>query len=507
LRVQQALKNLICNVLLQVVTAISGLILPRLYLQIYGSALNGMVSSATQFMSYLSLVEAGISAASIVGLYTPLSQKDQTAVNEILSATKQFYTRTGIAYALLVFILAAIYPYLVNGQVDYSVSRWIILILSASNLVDYIFLGKYRVLLTADQKGYIVIITQIIGTLLNTYISVLLMKLKFSILFVKGVGTAIYILRCIAIYMYVRIHYPQLNFKERPNTKALSQRWSVLIHQIASVVLNNTNLIIMTLFLGSKSLIEVSVYTIYQMVATLVNTMLSSFTTALTPGFGEVLSKKDTKILNRAYRDYEFIYFICLFTGYVCMGILYIPFIRIYTDGITDANYIRPMLALLFVIIGLVQNIRSPGITLICAAGHYSATQNRAILEALINLILAIIFVQGRGTVGILIATLIAFTYSMIHVLWYCNRFLLPGTLKRTLRRLVRNLILSTVYCVFILSLFNTRTILTYFQWGIYAVIVGISSLSFLLFFNMFLEKEQAHMLLSRVRSLFRMRR
>ena len=67
------------------------------------------------------------------------------------------------------------------------------------------------------------------------------------------------------------------------------------------------------------------------------------------------------------------------------MGILYIPFIRIYTDGITDANYIRPMLALLFVIIGLVQNIRSPGITLICAAGHYSATQNRAILEALIN--------------------------------------------------------------------------------------------------------------------------
>lgn len=45
------------------------------------------------------------------------------------------------------------------------------------------------------------------------------------------------------------------------------------------------------------------------MVATLVNTMLSSFTTALTPGFGEVLSKKDTKILNRAYRDYEFIYF------------------------------------------------------------------------------------------------------------------------------------------------------------------------------------------------------
>ena len=144
LRVQQALKNLICNVLLQVVTAISGLILPRLYLQIYGSALNGMVSSATQFMSYLSLVEAGISAASIVGLYTPLSQKDQTAVNEILSATKQFYTRTGIAYALLVFILAAIYPYLVNGQVDYSVSRWIILILSASNLVDYIFLGKYR---------------------------------------------------------------------------------------------------------------------------------------------------------------------------------------------------------------------------------------------------------------------------------------------------------------------------------------------------------------------------
>ena len=64
MRGRQAMKNVTANLLLQLVTAASGLLLPRFYLLAYGSAMNGMVSSVGQFMSYLTLVEAGVGSAS-----------------------------------------------------------------------------------------------------------------------------------------------------------------------------------------------------------------------------------------------------------------------------------------------------------------------------------------------------------------------------------------------------------------------------------------------------------
>ena len=70
------------------------------------------------------------------------------------------------------------------------------------------------------------------------------------------------------------------------------------------------------------------------------------------------------------------------------------PFIKIYTAGIEDANYIRPWLAILFVIVGVANTIRIPANTLVNAAGHFRETKNRAIMEALINLVVSLVFVQ-----------------------------------------------------------------------------------------------------------------
>ena len=83
MRSRKALKNILANLILQITVALSGLILPRFFIIAYGSAMNGMIVSVTQFISYLALVEAGVSAASIVGLYKPLAD------NKVRQATGQ----------------------------------------------------------------------------------------------------------------------------------------------------------------------------------------------------------------------------------------------------------------------------------------------------------------------------------------------------------------------------------------------------------------------------------
>ena len=60
MRSRQAFKNMAASLILQVIVFLSGIILPRFFLEAYGSSVNGLVTSANQFLMYLGLAESGI---------------------------------------------------------------------------------------------------------------------------------------------------------------------------------------------------------------------------------------------------------------------------------------------------------------------------------------------------------------------------------------------------------------------------------------------------------------
>ena len=50
-------KNTLASLISQVTTLICGFILPRIFLKYYGSEVNGLVSSITQFLGVISFLE------------------------------------------------------------------------------------------------------------------------------------------------------------------------------------------------------------------------------------------------------------------------------------------------------------------------------------------------------------------------------------------------------------------------------------------------------------------
>ena len=143
MRTKQAFKNLVASLLLEAVLALSGLIIPRFFTALYGSSMNGLVSSVNQFISYMCLVEAGVGAAGTVALYGPLAQKNYLQISEIVSAARAFYMRSGWIFIGLVAALVGFYPLIVQNQIaDAGFVRMMIVILSLSGIVDYFILGK-----------------------------------------------------------------------------------------------------------------------------------------------------------------------------------------------------------------------------------------------------------------------------------------------------------------------------------------------------------------------------
>lgn len=440
-RKQELLLTITSNLILQFVTAICGFILPPLIIRTFGSTMNGMISSITQFIAYLNLVEAGIGAASIAALYKPLATENFEKINEILSAAKKFYFRSGFVFSAGIVVLAFVYPLIAGKEVDNftSTSRLMVLILGISGSAEFFLIGKYRVLLVADKKIYVISFLQSAAMILNTTVAVILINKGFGILTVKLSSSLVYLSRFFVLSFYIRRKYKFVSLKSVSYVKEISQSKNALVHQISGFVVYNSPLIILTIFCGLK---EVSVYSVYALVFTAINNILTAFSNGLQAFFGESLVKDSNEKIKRFYTSYETSFFSLMFWGYSCAHILILPFMNLYTSNMIDENYIRPILSVLLVISGILTNIRQPGSQMINAAGHFEETQWRSIAEASINIVFSVIFTLKFGIYGVVAGNICSSLYRGIDVILYTNHHILKiGSVKSFVKILFLTLI------------------------------------------------------------------
>jgi len=282
---------------------IAGFITPRIMLKYYGSEINGLVSSINQFIVYFNLVEAGLSGAAIYALYKPLADQNHKAVNGVISAAKKFYTQSGYIFISLTIGLAVFYPIFIKTQVlnQFEVAI-LVLILGVNGALEFFTLAKYRVLLSADQRTYVISLASLAHIIINTLIVVILGSMQVNIVVLRFVALLSIFLRSFILMIYVRKNYRFLDYNEKPNYQALHKRWDALYLQILGAVHIGAPAVILTLI--TKNLKLVSVYTIFNMVIAGINGILSIFISGLSASFGDVIAKGETTVLQKAYREF-----------------------------------------------------------------------------------------------------------------------------------------------------------------------------------------------------------
>lgn len=471
MRTKTSLYNTACAMLLQVVNLVVNLILPRVLMDVYGSAVNGLVSSIRQFIGYLSIVEAGLAGAAVYALYKPLAEKNQEKVNGILSASNRFYNISGFLFSALVLVSTFIYPLFISEQgVEPMTIAMLVVIIGASGAFEFFAIGKYKVLLTADQRSYVISLINAIAITLNSVVILVMAKLAFDIVLVQFVAMLSFLLRSLFYGLYCRKRYTTINYKVEPDNKALDKRWDSLALQVLGVVTVGTPVIVTTFFCG---LAEASVYTIFNMVFASVLALLSTFNNGLSASFGDLLVRNETGVLQKAYKQYEFLYYALLGWGYACAAILIMPFISIYTAGITDANYIRPEIAWLFVAVGLLYNAKTPQGMLVISAGHYKETKLQTLFQALINIVASVVLAQFYGMAGVLMGSVLSNLYRVIDLIIYIPKNVTKLPIRMTVIRVLRMLILfglSVAPFVF----FITINVTNYLGWLVWAFLSGI---------------------------------
>lgn len=466
-------RNVGANIILQVVLTVSGLIIPRYILAFYGSEMNGLVSSISQFITYAALIEMGIGDATIIALYKPIAENNIKELGSILTTSKKLYSKSGYIYIAIILILAMVYPLLLIQQFEYTFTFLLFLGIGSINAIDYFILGKYKVFLIADQKYYVLNVARIFATIVLTVGSILLLYNNASILLVKVFAVLTHLGEALFIYFYIKIKYSCLNYHSNCVSK-IEQRWNALVCQICATIVYNTDLVILTLFLPGRSLSEISVYTVYSMVFSLLTNLSASLITGINASFGNLYAKGENNKLFRFFVLYELIYFIMIFTACSCFAVLIVPFVSCYTKGIQDADYIRYGVGLLFAANGLSAQVKDVSGMINMATGKLKAVRQYAVEEAAVNIIISLLLVRKFGIIGVLFGTLISHILMSAHTISYAAKQLVHNTRQLTLRRILRNLLVVIV--MVLIELYFINISLQWSVWLLQTIVVVITN-------------------------------
>jgi len=472
-RTKNALKFVASSAWIQIVIVICGFILVPLIIKEYGSEVNGLVNTIRQLITYFSVVSLGLGAASQVALYKPLSDKNWFRVNEILAATRVFFNRTGYVFATLILISAFLFPFLSDGNVSSLTILSIILIVGIGSISEYIIISKYRILLAADQKQYVISNIQSQGIIITTVLSVILIYFHASIVAVQAAATLSYLIRLLFTVRYVKKKYPEVTFNVKPDFEALSERWQAFFYQISGMVISYSPLIIVASFCGFN---DASVFSVYNMIFFSLAMITAIFSSGFSASFGNLLAKKEEKLLNKSFETYEFIYRNVMFFSFTCALILVVPFISVYIKNDDGVNYLIPTLGLAFGFSGILKSIRTPFVTLVEAAGLFKENNVLNILEALLNVVLSILFVLKWSVLGVLIASIISGTLRSIIFILFVDK----NILNKKSSVYFLKIILNIAVVILLYKTFNDIVVTSYLEWIVEAIKVAfICMLSF----------------------------
>ena len=472
MRSKKAIYNIITNLLLQVITILYGFIVPKIIISNFGSNTNGLISSITQFLAYITLLESGFGPVVKSILYKPIADKDNQTVAKILKSSEKFFRTIACIFLIYIILLCIIYPFLVSNNFGYFYTISLILIIALSTFAEYFFGMTYRLFLQADQKTYIISLIQIITYILSIVFIMILTKLNANIQLIKLVGGIIFILRPIIQNYYVKKKY-NIKLNEVKENYVISQKWDGLAQHIAAVIHGNTDVTLLTFFC---TISEVSVYSVYYMVVKGIKSIIQAFSNGIDASFGDMIAKNEQDNLNKKFDMYEIMYFTIATILFTCTIMLITPFITVYTKGINDVNYIRYTFGYLLVISEYIWAIRLPYSSIILAVGHFKETRKGAWIECLSNIIVSTLLVWKYGIIGVTIGTIIAMTIRTVEFMYHTNKYILKRNIFKSAKKIIL-LIIETLLIVFICKYLPYLDNISYINWLINAIMtVGVAT-------------------------------
>lgn len=422
----------IFSLLNSIALMIFNLVYYNLLIKNYGSSVNGLISTLTQFVSLFSIIEGGFTTACIVSMYGPLIEKNYNLVNTILYTAKRSFFWLGLLITICALFFGSIYIKFISSPFDYFQTYLLLIISVLTTTLSLVFMTRYTIVLQGDNKEYIISILSLVIRAVTWAISIYLIIKKYSIILIFAVNIFNILLNVFVLYFFGKKKYPQITYKGAYNKALIHGTKDVFFQKIAATIFTSTDLILISVFIDLSSS---SVYNLYNQCFKACFLILAALVQAPFNSFGQLLNNRevDNEKVNENFSLYQTITVIFATALLLTAAEFIIPFVRIYTININDYNYVYPILAFLFFSQMFVQIMNRLYGLILNAKGLFKVQNIQCGIAAVLNIFLSVAFIKFWGInsiiFGSVIATLIIFIMNLYQAFKHVMQFKFGKTL------------------------------------------------------------------------------
>ena len=407
MRTKNSFFNFLANTGSQIVNIILSFVTRTVFIYMLGQEYLGINGLFGNILTVLNLAELGIGTAMIYHIYKPVADEDEREQQKLMNMYRRLYTIVALVIAACGLCLTPFLDYLIKDKPDIPGLTAIYLLYLFNTVSSYFFSYK-RAIIEAHQKAYI-------NTIITTFLMTAQFLLQIVILLITRnfiayllVQIACNVLTNVVISIQADRMYPYLkadrkSLPEEGVRKSIYKNiGAMFLHRLGDVVVNNTDNLLMSAFVG---IYQVGIYSNYIMIQSSVNTILNGVVGAVTASVGNLNTENDKESLFRVYK-------IMLFLGFWIFGYAAVTFMVMYNPFIltwAGSSYLfETKIVLAIVAIFYVNGMRKITITFRDAMGLYWYDRYKPIFEVIVNLVSSIWLVNVCGTIGIFYGTLIS---------------------------------------------------------------------------------------------------
>lgn len=500
-KTKKSLLNLIVSLIGIAVSSTFGLYVSFLILTHFGSDYNGLNATVLQIAAMLQVIEAGFSVAISFALYKPIVNNDQDQINAIFAFAKKTFKKVGLFFILIGLIGSLLLPMLINTKITYIEVVLLFIIAILPTAANLFFIMKFNCIFNANQQEYIINSVNIVVQVLTGIIGIVVIRLGGKYLYMRGIQMVVILLGYIVIQKIFKFKYPKVIPIPKHNIQKIKGTSDVLIYKITGALYFSFPIIAIAIFVNT---LTASIYGVYMLVLNIIKSFVNAATNAPMHGFGQLIAEGDKNRIYKNYFKYNLLILImtALFLSVTMTMIL--PFISIYTGGVTDINYINLPLAILLIAVTFIELIHIPSGIIILAGGFFRAGRNIQIVGITVLIASGIIGILVFGLYGLVTALLLCAFILAICEIAYIHKKLFKGKLKNFVLAFMINTAVFVGLCfAWEFISINVYSVSTFIFWG---GIVFCSNLCLLAFINFIFYSREFKELYLQIRNIFKRR-
>lgn len=438
--------NAVSAFCLTLVNGLLGIVVTRFVITYFGSDFNGLNSAANQIVNVLLVLEGGFTLASNVALFAPLGKQNYSQANGILSATKKRFSQIAAGFFAVGILVARIYAASARSNLPDELITAIIVMTVIPAAFNLFYAATFRVLLQARQQEYVISLmtasTIGIGHLLN----IITMMLGGSMWMIRCNTMILAVVNNLLIVRYVKKRCPFVDLSVPPQWDSIRGTRDVMIQKVTGVIYGAAPIVLMTIVpTGSTAL--ASVYAVYNNVFLVLKSLLYAITDAPRLGLGQLFTQRERRDVWPVYRTYEYFVYMVIFLLLTTAYVLILPFISIYTSGITDIDYHDPTIATLMVITTVIEVSHIPSGHVINMAGKFKIGMFIQTIGCAVLVTCMLIGEQLWGVYGLLSAVLLTAVVIALLEIGYVHFFFFKQRLWQSVHEFVPLAIIGCIVC------------------------------------------------------------